>query len=135
MKSAISEQWWFGLLVMVLLGLAVASIPRCSGAECTLVWNEPPAAEQVVKWRVYRGIELLAEVTTPSATITLPDQPCEVSVVAVNAVGTSPPATIRLVCIADQTSTDLRAWHTFRTYHREALPGPRFYRTRIETPP
>jgi len=130
----LAEQCWLGPLCLLFWVIVIlAYIHGCArGAECRLAWDTQPDAS---KWRVYLGLDLLAEVTTPAATITLPDAPCVVSVVAVNDAGQSPPATLRLSYLTDQESVDLRAWSNLRAYYREHLPGPRFYRTRIETPP
>lgn len=106
----------------------------CSAAECKLAWDAAPIAEQVTKYRVYLGITLLAEVETNAATVLLPDAPCEIAVVAINAAGTSPPASMRVICLTDQSSADLKAWLPLRTYHREFIPVPRFYRVQIQTP-
>ena len=128
------------ITMLFLLLCITACLIKCSGAwgaECTIAWNPSPAAENVTKYRVYLGLDMLAEIAAPTtqATVTLPDAPCVVSVCAVNAAGQSPPASLRLSFLTDQESADLRAWSTLRAYYREFLPGPRFYRTRIETPP
>jgi hypothetical protein len=132
--KGIAEQCWLGPICLLFWVVVILTVVHgCAyGAECTLAWNSQSDA---AKWRVYLGIELLAEVTQPTAMVTLPDQPCTLAVVAVNDAGQSPPATIRLSFLTDQESVDLRAWSELRSYYREHLHGPRFYRTKIETPP
>ena len=133
----LAEQCWLGPICLLFWTIVILSyIHGCArGAECAIAWNPSPAAENVTKYRVYLGLDMLAEVTTPAATVNLPDAPCTISVVAVNAAGQSPPASLRLSFLTDQESVDLRAWSNLRAYYREFLPGPRFYRTCIETPP
>lgn len=130
------EQYWLGPLCLVLWVFAIVAVfYGCSakGAECVISWDDPPAEQNVTKWRVFVGLEVV-EVTTPQATIILPDAPCTVAVVAVSNTGQSEPATLNLSYVTDQESVDMRAWATMRGYHREFLPGRRFYRTIIQTP-
>lgn len=134
-RRPILEQWWLGFVTLFLLAAAVLLLLLCrlDAAECTLEWNPQPDA---TGFRIYCGLDLLAEVNAPAtqATVTLPDSGCTVALVAVNAAGQSLPAILHTVFIQDQDSTDLMAWRTLRGYHRELVPGSRFYRTRIEIP-
>jgi len=137
---SLTEQCWLGPLCLVFWSIVIVAVfYGCSakGGEVTLAWDANQPTEQVTGYRLYLGLDLLAEVAAPAtqATVTLPDGPCEVSIVAVNAAGTSPPASLKVAYIVDQDTVDLRAWRTLRGYYREFLPGTRFYRTRIETPP
>lgn len=133
----IAEQCWLGPLCLLFwVILILGFIHGCvKGAEVTLAWDANDPAQRVEKYRVYLGLELLAEVTGTTARVILPDAPCEIAVVAINSEGTSPPAFLKLSYLTDQQSTDLKAWDTLRGYHREFLPGRRFYRTKIQTPP
>ena len=133
------EQCWLGPLcllfwVIVIIAAFHGCTGNAKGAECTMEWDVNPVTDQVVSYRIYLGITLLAETPNTSATVQLPDAPCEVSLVAVNANGQSLPTTMKVACITDRDSIDLKAWRILRVYHREFLPGPRFYQTRIETP-
>ena len=134
----LAEQCWLGPLCLVFWVLVImAAIHGCHAAECTLAWDANNPAEHISEYRLYCGLDLLASVpgTVTTAKVTLPDAACTVAIVAINAVGTSPPATLRLSFLTDQESVDMRAWSILRSYHREFIPGPRFYRAKIETPP
>lgn len=133
------EQCWLGPLCLAFWVIVIVAVfYGCSakGAECRIAWNQPPADQQITKWRIYVGTVLLAEPTTPTGTLViLPNAPCEVAVMAINSVGTSPPATMKVSYITDLESADMSAWMPLRSYHREFIAGRRFYRTKIETPP
>ena len=86
---------------------------RCSGAECGLAWDHPPYHERVVRWELFVGIERVATVFEPTATIDLPaDRTSTVTVYAVNETNTSEPATITVVPLTPRHSEDLKTWTT-----------------------
>jgi hypothetical protein len=133
----ICEQCWLGPMCLLFWVLVIlACIHGCvKGAECTFEWNANPATEQVTEYRLYCGITLLAITQNTFVTVELPDQGCEVSLVAINANGTSKPATLKVAFIQTQESTTLQSWQPLRGYHREFTAPRRFYRTMIQTPP
>lgn len=138
-KEALLEQWLGGVLAIaatiLFFGILIwIAFSRIDAAECKIVWDNPP--DQVSKWRVHLGLVVLTEVTTPAATLILPDAPCEIAVIAVNAYGLiSEPATLKLAFYTDQEGNDMLAWINLRSYHREFIAGRRFNRIKIETPP
>lgn len=96
----IAEQCWLGPLcllfwVLVILGCIHGCV---KGAECKLAWDAPDAAQNVVKWKIYVGLEY-TEVSLPFASVTLPvDWVSMIAVVAVNQSGlVSAPAMIEVV--------------------------------------
>jgi hypothetical protein len=133
-SKTLAEQCWLAplcLLVWVLVfGLLIHGC-TAQGAECTLAWD---AQAGVTDYRVWRGLECLATVTTNSATVTLPDEPCSLTVTARNAVGESAhSAPLSIVAVTMQESNDLKAWGSVKTVHREKQ-AMKFYRLRIQTP-
>ena len=134
---SLAEQCWLGPLCLLFWAIIIIGfIHGCAkGAECTVAWQLPHAGDPpVTSWRIYRGLDLLAETAIPQATIRLPDAPCIIAVCAVNESGQSAPTTLQVAYLTDQDSTDLKIWQTIHGYHREFTPGKRFYRTKIETP-
>jgi len=112
--KGIAEQCWLGPICLLFWVIAIMCfIHGCArGAECKLAWDAPPAAEMVTSWKIYRGIELLATTNTASATVDLPThQRSTLTVIAVNAGGTSKPTTITVVPFVPQYSEDLRNWN------------------------
>lgn len=134
-RTPLLEQWWLGFVALFLLGAVVMLLllSKAEGAECTLTWDQQT---NITGFRLYCGIDLLASVpaSTTEITVTLPNAACTIALVAVNEAEQSQPAILHTVFIEDQDSTDLMAWRTLRGYHREFIPGKRFYRTRIQTP-
>lgn len=131
------------ILAATLLAIALIFLDRVMGAECRLEWDHTPAdrqrivAEKVVKWRVFCGLDLLAEVATTSATVQLPDGPCEIAVVAINDVGLlSTPAKLKLAYVdTEDFGETLLSFRYLPGRHVEFWPGKRFYRSRIQLPP
>jgi hypothetical protein len=112
-----------------LLLLITGALIRCSwGAECRITWD----AQDAKFFRVWRGLELLAEVETNEATVTLPDdQPSVLTVTAHNDHGSSPhSAPLPVVAVRIQESSNLRTWWIVRTIHREKRQAM-FYRLEI----
>jgi len=102
-----------------------------SAGTCRVAWNASPTSENVTGYRVWRGIEVLAEVSGTSATITLPDAPSTLTVTAVNAFGESThSAPLELVTLIVQDSADLREWQPVQTIHVEKH-ATRFYRIQL----
>lgn len=94
-------------ILALLLALAACGQARV----VKLVWDTPPAAEQVTHWRVWRGIDLLATVASPSAVLDLDDRAAVISVTACNLAGESARASIALPALVwIQHSTDLQTW-------------------------
>ena len=76
---SLAEQCWLGPLCLLFWAIVIIGfIHGCAkGAECTVAWQLPHAGDPpVTAWRIYRGLELLAETAIPQATIRLPDAPC-----------------------------------------------------------
>lgn len=137
---SLAEQCWLGPLCLAFWVLCIlACIHGCvRGAECKLEWNPQPDA---TRFRVYCGIDLLAEVLSPqtSVTVTLPDAPCTVSVVAINNYGVSAPASLKLT-FQRQWDHDVQTMArkiVYRKYHREfkGVAGKAFESVEIQTPP
>jgi hypothetical protein len=113
--------FWFCAVMFILFAT------RARGGEVTIAWDAQPATE----FRVWKGIDLLATVPTNTATITLPDAPCSITVTARNAGGESPHSEpLHLVAVRIQESTNLKAWWYAKTIHRERKPAM-FYRLEI----
>ena len=125
---SIFEQCWLGPLCLLFwVVLIVGCFHGCTAkaAECKLAWNPAPSAELVTSWKVYRGIDLLATVTEPSATLDLAaDLRSTLSIVAINTAGSSPPAILTVVPFTPRHSEDLRNWtaHPSKVVFIEAKP-------------
>jgi hypothetical protein len=136
-RRILIEQWWGGLLILLIWAIFILvfffSCSRLKGGQVTIEWDAADPVEQVTKWRIYKGIALVAEVTQPLAILTLTDEPQELSVVAINVTATSPPATIKLDAITLLRSFDLNTWLIEKVIHREKSNAV-FYRLKIETP-
>lgn len=114
----------------VLVTVAVLGCARAGGVK--LAWNPNPPAEQVEEYRVWRGTECLATVSGTSATVTVPDGPCVLTVTARNTAGeSSHSAALELIAVTVEESTDLKTWVPIRTIHRERK-AEAFYRLRME---
>ncbi len=83
--------------------------PLVAAAPAKLRWDATPAA---TGYRVWRGIDLLAEVATTSATVDLPsDRTSTLTVTAVNAYGESDHSDpIVLLPVTPWASGDMKAW-------------------------
>ena len=98
------------------------------GGEVTVAWNANPDAEGVSLYRIWRGIEVLAETTETSAVVTLPDEAVTLTVSAVNGAGESiQSAPLPLVALTVQE------WLPVKTIHVEQKASA-IYRLKIETP-
>lgn len=114
------------IAIALLAGLAHAG-------EVTVAWDANPVP--VTDYRVWRGIECLATVTTPQATLTLPDAPCALTVTARNGtLESAHSAPLKLIALTVQQSADLKAWASTRTIHREQADRF-FYRLKLEVAP
>ena len=138
-REPLLEQWWCGLAALLILGAIVMLflLHHATGAEVTIGWERNRTAENVTEYRVHLGTEILATVKHPAcaASVRLPDGPCEIAIVAINPIGTSKPTPFRLCFVTYQDSNDLRAWRNATGIHYEYLPGPRFFRAKLESPP
>lgn len=114
---------------LFLLLCITACMVKCAwGGECVLAWDSQPDA---TSFRVWKGIECIATVSEPQAVVTLPDEPCTVTVTARNANGESAhSAPLQLVAVRIQESSNLKAWWYVRTVHREKR-ATMFYRLEI----
>jgi hypothetical protein len=100
-------------LTIIIAALAAAAY----GGEVRLAWN---AQKGVTDFRVWRGIECLATVVEPSATVTLPAEPCVLTVTARNEAGESAhSAPLDLMVVTLEQSADLKAWTSRKTWHAE----------------
>ena len=122
-SRSLCEQCWLGPILLVFWALVIGAVfYGCSakGAECKLEWLPAAPADQVTEWRVFRGIEPLATVSQPAATLDLPvDSKSTLSVFAVNVLGVSPAATITVLAAIPQDSADLRTWNSHRPFFYE----------------
>jgi hypothetical protein len=96
--------------MLLLLLLITGGMIRCSwGAECRVAWD---AQTDATRWKVWRGLDLLATTETNEATIDLPaDRLSTITVTAHRDGLTSPhsaPMTVQPV--TPQWSQDLRVW-------------------------
>ena len=81
--------------------------------EVAIAWDAAPASEQVVGWRVWKGIELIAASNVPSAALSIGNEETTITVTAINSVGESAhsePLVIPPPMIWIQKSTDLVNW-------------------------
>jgi hypothetical protein len=112
--------------MLFLLLCITACMVKCAwSAECKVEWDAAPVAEQVTKWRIYRGLVLLTETTTASATLDLPaDALSTLSVVAVNVAGTSSPASLTVIPFTPRHSDNLTTWtqHPAKIIFLESKP-------------
>jgi hypothetical protein len=114
-----------------ILAITAAAILGACAGEVKLAWN-PSEGTQPITYRVWRGIEQLAEVSETTATVTLPDEPVSLTVSAHNEFGSSPhSAPLHLVAVRVQESTNLRAWWYVKTLYQEKKPAA-FYRLEIK---
>jgi len=129
------EQWWVGLGLLLFWAVVIMfTFFACSakGGQLRLAWDAPTG--QVTQWRVFRGLDECAIVTTNSATIEVPsDTPSTISVRAENEVGISQPATILVIPIEVQESDNLKDWRHVRVIYRE-FEQRKFFRIKIITP-
>jgi hypothetical protein len=113
-----------------LLAITTAAMLGARAGEVKLAWN-PSEGTQPITYRVWRGIEQIAETSGTTATVTLPDEPVTLTVSAHNAAGSSPHSEpLHLVAVRVQESTNLRAWWYVKTLHREKKSAA-FYRLEI----
>jgi hypothetical protein len=126
----------------------LAAFFGCSAkaADIRLEWNANPPAEHVTKYLVRAdevwGVEsITAETTTPTVTLTGLKRgvPYAISVVAVNSVGVSQPATITytlqtMVILTIQRSSDLSTWSEIQRIEVPAQAAE-FFRIKIENAP
>ncbi|MFO0204133.1 MAG: hypothetical protein ACK528_13495 [Alphaproteobacteria bacterium] len=125
--KGIAEQCWLGPICLLFWVIAIMGfIHGCArGAECKLAWDHPPYHERVTHWEIFRGIERLATVHEPCATLDLPtDRRSTLTVAAVNAAGHSSPVNITVVPFVPQTSVNLANWNSSlqKTIFVEASP-------------
>jgi hypothetical protein len=114
----------------ILLAITTASILGASAGQVKLAWN-PSKGAQPITYRIWRGIEQIAEVSETTATVTLPDTPVTLTVSAHNEFGNSPhSAPLHLVALRVQESTNLRAWWYVKTIYQEKETAA-FYRLEI----
>lgn len=136
-RCVIREQWWCGLaLLLFWAAVIMGTFYGCAKAgEIVLTWDPAPPEEKVVAWKVYRGIDVFPAVTSPQIRISIPDdQPSVLTVRAENQFGDhSPPASIEVVPVIIESSTDLKTWTRVRTIYR-ARQTAEFFRIRIITP-
>jgi len=106
------------LILLVLYALALLIF----GAECNVRWNPQPAA---TGFRVFRGIDQIAEVTTNRATVDLPaDRPSTLTVTATNGATESDHSDpITAIPITPQTSENLTDWKPQRVFFVERKPS------------
>lgn len=117
-------------VLSLLLAIATASILGASAGQVKLAWN-PSKGAQPITYRVWRGIEQIAEVSETTATVTLPDEPVTLTVSAHNVAGSSPHSEpLHLVAVRVQESTNLRAWWYVKTLYQEKKTAA-FYRLEI----
>lgn len=115
------------IVTLALAGMAHAG-------EVKLAWNANPGAEMVTEYRVWRGIECLATVTVPQATLTLQDAPAVLTVTARNAAGESAhSAPLEIIAVTLQTSPDLSTWSDGLTRYFEKRQRE-FYRLGFKGP-
>lgn len=96
--------------------------PLVLTALLSIGWDAAPDA---TSWKVFRGIELLATVTTPAATVACPrDQLSTFSVISINSTGSSAPASITVIPFTPKHSEDLKVWiaRTDKTFFVESKP-------------
>lgn len=139
------EQWWPGLaclLVWAAVILAVFVASQCKGAEVTVAWNPNPESN-ILFYRVWRGLDLLAQTTATHATVTLPtDQISTMTVTAHSAAGSSPHSKpLVLAPAVVHSSADLRVWivekssYFFHVLEREGIrTDKQFFRVHYHTP-
>jgi hypothetical protein len=114
----------------LLLAITTVSIPGARAGEVKLAWD-PSEGALPITYRVWRGIEQIAEVSETTATVTLPDTPVTLTVSAHNQFGNSPHSEpLHLVALRVQESTNLRAWWHVKTLYREKKTAA-FYRLEI----
>ena len=118
-KAALAEQWWAGLIALAVLAvgvLLIAYIASPAGAApVPIAWDADANASA---WRVWRGIDLLAETNQASATIDLPaDQLSTITVTAHNDSGSSAHSEpLVLLPVTPRHSYDLAKWRPKQTF-------------------
>ena len=104
--------WWQGPVVtLIFVILLLLFCEKCRAREVTIRWDTP--TDPVTSWRVWKGIELIATATTPTAKLTIPNEATTITATAVNAYGESlhsAPLTIPPPMVWIQRSTDLVTW-------------------------
>lgn len=111
--------WWQGPVVtLVFVFILILFCEKCHAREVRVSWDNPPAEEQVVGWRVWKGTTLIHASNTPTAILTLTNEETTITLTSINAVGESPhsaPLTIPLPDAIIQRSKDLTLWTTLMT--------------------
>jgi hypothetical protein len=103
-RKTLAEQWIVGASLMVFWAVMIMAFfwgcQPCPAAECRITWDMPSPTEQVTRWEIYRGIDIIATSTAPtnSATLELSTSWCSlIAVRAVNSAGKSAPAMLEIV--------------------------------------
>jgi hypothetical protein len=86
-----------------------------------LKWDKPLPADAVTHWRIFRGIELVAEVKNNRADVALPtDRISTLTVIAYNQQGASEPSDpFHVIPVTPQTSDNLTDWQPQQTFFVE----------------
>ena len=107
---------------------------RACGVEVKMSWNLNPESENVTKYRIWRGIELLGEAEKPPLTIILDGTPAVLTITAISGdVESEHSEPLLIIPITVQESTDLKTWQDKKTIYREKLEKA-FYRVKIVQP-
>jgi hypothetical protein len=119
--------------VVAIVFLIACGIARC--ADIKLAWNANPPADQVTEYRVWRGIECIGTSAGTQLCVTLPDEPCSLTVTARNAAGESAhSAALDLIPVTVEQSADLKTWTVLRTLH-VPRQDKGFFRLKLITDP
>jgi len=95
------------LLAILALSLPLAARP------VAIAWDAAPPLENVVGWRIWRGIDLIGSSNVPSATVQIGNEATTITATAINAAGESAhsdPLTIPPPMVWLQRSPDLMTW-------------------------
>jgi len=141
-KSAITEQWWAGIVALIALAAVVLILltPTCQGREVTVRWRANPVSEEVVGYRVWRGDTVLADVATTSATVEA--ETGDVLTLTAYSMFKESPKSIpylvppptppdKVVRVSVETSHDMKAWATLIQFDLDRERAS-FFRLKIE---